>query len=225
MTYKLRTLKGASNLSEQTAAILRDGIKSGEIRPSTHLVEQEIADQLGISRIPVRRAIEQLVAERLVEKDPHRGAFVHPYSRKELEEVYALRVLLESVVVERVMANWSTAQYEQLGAIVDAMVEAGAAHDNGQLDDLDRLFHETLWMLAQQDVLAEMLATLRERSHLFYFVRDPAVFPKDVDFIEAHRSLLTALNSRNVSEAQDEMKRHINNAKRTIQDYYAYLEA
>lgn len=222
--YRLRPLNSSSNLSEQTAAILRDAIKGGEIQPGTHLIEQDIAEQLGISRIPVRKAIEQLIEERLVIKNRHKGAFVHPYSPEELDEIYSLRVLLEQVVVERVMANWSVDKHEELQAIFDRMVEAEAVGDKQLLDDLDTVFHQTLWKMAKHGVLEEMLTMLRARSHLTYFVRDQRKLAHYSVFIEAHRSLLEALNRGDVMEARQEMKRHIERAKKFIQDYYAYLQ-
>ncbi|MBX3080565.1 MAG: GntR family transcriptional regulator [Anaerolineae bacterium] len=224
MAYKIRGLVGSSNLSEQTASILRDAIKSGEIEPNTHLVEQDIANQLGISRIPVRKAIETLIEERLVVKDAHKGAFVHPYSKKELEEVYSIRILLEHVVVERVLANWSAERYEQLKTLVDRMAEVDASTQKQSLDDLDTLFHETLWAMAEHNILAELLAELRSRSHIFYFLREQSYFTENVGFLDSHRSLLAALNSGSVAEAKAEMTRHIEKAKHFIENYYAYLD-
>ena len=108
-------------LSDEVAERLRDAIRSGSIRAGSRLVEQEVAEQLGVSRVPVREAIQVLVDEGMVRKAPHRGAFVYLPTRNEIDEISSLRVVLERFVVERVIQNWNTAHEETLRRIVAAM--------------------------------------------------------------------------------------------------------
>jgi DNA-binding GntR family transcriptional regulator len=105
-------------LGDEAAERLRSAIRNGALPPGTRLVERELAERLGVSRIPVREAIQQLVEEGLVKKIPHRGTFVYAPSYEELEEMASLRVILEQFVVERVMARWRLDHEARLGQIV-----------------------------------------------------------------------------------------------------------
>ena len=76
---------------------IRDAIIIGELRPETKINQAALADQLGVSLVPIREALQKLEAEGLVQIKPRRGAFVSPISRKELEDLYAVRELLEGM--------------------------------------------------------------------------------------------------------------------------------
>src|SRR5689334_8253936 len=86
---------------------IRAAIQQGQLRPDTPLIERDLAQSLGVSRVPVREAIRTLVEEGVVKKVPHRGAFVYALTREEIEEIYSLRIVLERFVVERVALHWN----------------------------------------------------------------------------------------------------------------------
>src|SRR5579872_3673799 len=108
-------------LSHETYRRIHEAIRKGEITPGTRLVERDIAEKLGVSRMPVRAAIEKLIENGFATKEPHRVAYVHPFSLKELDEVYSVRVALERLVVEYALAHWTPQAYDKLQHIVDAM--------------------------------------------------------------------------------------------------------
>ena len=141
-------------LSNQVAEQLRGAIKDGSLGPGTRLVERNIAEQLGVSRIPVREGIQQLVDEGLVTKLPHRGTFVYAPTRTELEEIASLRVVLERFAMERVAANWNSDHREQLIRITQAMGDAAYRKDYRQMFEQDVQFHRSLWQIADHSLLA-----------------------------------------------------------------------
>src|SRR5688500_796944 len=83
------------NLSDEVVDSLREAIRSGLLPPGVRLVERDIAARLGVSRIPVREAIQRLAEEGLVRKVAHRGTFVYSPSAAEIEQISSLRVVLE----------------------------------------------------------------------------------------------------------------------------------
>ena len=89
-------------LGDEAADRLRTAIRSGNLRPGERLVERDLAERLGMSRIPIREAIHRLAEEGLVRKLTHRGTFVYAPTLAEIEEISSLRVVLERFVVERV---------------------------------------------------------------------------------------------------------------------------
>jgi DNA-binding GntR family transcriptional regulator len=221
----LRPLPGQTNLSDEVAERLREAISNGALAPGARLVEREIAGQLGISRMPVREAIQQLVEEGLVMKEPRRGAYVHPYNDRELEEIYSLRVALEQFMVERVMTKWSLDHATRLQAIVDAMAESAKANDKQRVYELDNEFHETLWYMAEHDLLLEVISRLRARISRFLLeAHESFSHARLLEWSETHQQLVDALSSGNVELAKREISEHILTAKNRIQSYYRVLD-
>ncbi len=156
-----------TTLSAEVTNRLRNAIRTGEIPLGTRLVERDLAERLGVSRIPVREAIQQLVEEGLVQKTPHRGTFVHSPTYSEIEEISSLRVLLECFVVERVIANWQPSHEARLSQIVDTMHRATADNNMQLLFEQDYLFHYALWEIADHALLLEVVSGLRSRINRF----------------------------------------------------------
>ena len=152
-------------LAHEVANRLREAIRTGELPLGARLVEREIAARLGVSRIPVREAIYELIEEGLVRKTPNRAAVVHSPTRREIEEICSLRVVLECFVVERVIAAWrapgAPAHAAQLAAHVAAMRQAAAADDIHALIEQDYQFHRRLWEIADHALLLEVVTGLR----------------------------------------------------------------
>ena len=208
-------------LSDEAFLRLREAIINGEFPPGTRLVEQNVAKRLGISRIPVREAIQRLIDEGLVVKEPRRGAYVQSYSEEELEEVYSLRVVLERFVIERVMANWSNEARATLQAIVDGMVQAARAGDKKQVSNLDTKFHETLWDLANHKILLEVVSSLRIRITHFLVQANIAISEDALDaHVQSHQILLDCLNSGDIEVAKAKITEHIMGGRQRIKTVY-----
>ncbi|MEZ4861071.1 MAG: GntR family transcriptional regulator [Caldilineaceae bacterium] len=207
-------------LSDEAAERLRDAIRTGALRPGTRLVERDVAARLGMSRIPVREAIQRLVEEGLVDKSPHRGTFVYAPSRAEIEEISSLRVVLERFVVERAMERWTTEAEEVLKAIVGHMRLAAKNEDIQQLQECDYHFHNTLWEIASHSMLLEVVSGLRSRINRFLHEATSLLPPTEVDtHIESHVHLIYTLRQGNVLLAQAEMTRHVLAATARILTY------
>lgn len=222
---QLSRISGDNNLSEKAAAVLRQAIKDGTLQPGTHLVEQDVAEQLGISRMPIREAIQQLISEGLVIKERRHGAYVHPFTAKELEEVYSIRVLLERFTVERAIAHWSPETSRTLRSLVVSMQAAGLAGDKDRILELDSQFHEVLWKTAHHDVLLDVVSSLRSRISRFLYEATRALTTEALDeHVKTHSTLLDVLENKDVAAAQEAISAHIMAAKDRIRDYYAYLD-
>ena len=113
------------SIREQSLDSLREAILSGELKPGQALTEMDLARQLGVSRAPIREALRILNSEGLVETIPYRGTTVTRLSRVDIEEIYSMRMLLESYALERVMAAGDPALYQQLRGMVGEMISAG----------------------------------------------------------------------------------------------------
>ena len=213
-------------LCDEAADQLRNTIRNGLLRPGARLVERDLAERLGMSRIPVREAIQRLVDEGLVEKSPHRGTFVYAPTRKEIEEICSLRVVLERFVVERVMPVWSTEHETVLHTIVEHMHHAARQGDIHQLHEGDYHFHSTLWSIADHGLLLEVVSGLRSRINRFLYEAAGVLPTSEIDtHINSHYALIEVFKQANVVLAQAEMTNHILAARNRIMRYCNFDES
>lgn len=124
--------------SARVAAYLRDAILGGELRPGDRIRQEEVAERLGASRLPVREALRILEAEGLTEHEPHKGARVPQLSQHEVDVIYRMRERLEPLALVESMARLEAADHDRLEE-VQRQIEANA--DLEKFLDLDREFH------------------------------------------------------------------------------------
>ena len=223
--HELEPIKQSESLSDEVARRLRSAIKGGDFPPGTHLVEQEIAKQLLVSRMPVRIAIQKLIDEGLVIKEPRRGAFVHTFSSKELNEVFSIRVALERLVVQYALSNWSKQVESELEGIVGQMRQAASAGDRQKGFVLDSRFHSILWQLSQHSILIEVVSSLRSRISRFLAEANDVLSPTELNMhVEAHQHLVNVLKMGDIERAKDAISDHILDAHERIRNYYSYLD-
>src|SRR5918998_4976666 len=122
-------------LSRRIVDQLKRVIIAGELRPGDRVLETDLAEQLGVSRGPVRQAFRQLEQEGLLVSYPHRGTFVASVPEDEIDEVYALRAHVEVYAARRVVARQPDEAARALQELVDAMQAAADAKDLAALAD------------------------------------------------------------------------------------------
>ncbi len=140
-------------LRDRVLDALRDAIVSGELKPGDPLIELELSAQLGVSRAPLREAIQILSREGLVETVPYRGSIVRNLSRRDIEELYSLRSVLESFAIQRIIQQKDPEQVARLRAVFDTMLVAAQQGDLKVVNNIDREFHDTLIELSDHNLL------------------------------------------------------------------------
>ncbi len=204
-------------LADQATERLRNAIQRGSLAPGSQLVERELADKLGMSRVPIREAIHRLVEEGLVKKTAHRGTIVYMPSQREIEEITSVRIVLEQLVAERMIQRWNAEHEATLRAIVDEIRLAVQRKDRRRLAELDTDFHTTTWHIADHTVLMEMTSSLRQRvTRLLYETISLMPDNELPGTIASHEWLIDALKRGNVAAAREEMSRHISAGKARI---------
>ncbi|RIK35358.1 MAG: GntR family transcriptional regulator [Chloroflexi bacterium] len=207
-------------LSDEAADRLKAAIRNGSLLPGTRLIERDLAERLGMSRIPIREAIQRLVEEGLVRKLPHRGAVVYIPTREEIEEISSLRVVLERFVAERVIERWSPDHERTLRQIVEEMRRAAGQRNLQQVYELDYRYHLTLWQIADHSLLLEVISSLRTRINRFLYEANSALTSSQLEMhIHGHDDLIDVLNSGDVALAQSTFMQHVLGAKERILTY------
>jgi DNA-binding GntR family transcriptional regulator len=207
-------------LSDEATEHLRAAIRSGLLPPGARLIERDLAERMGMSRIPVREAIQRLVEEGLVRKLPHRGAVVYTPTRAEIEEISSLRVVLERFVAERVIDRWRPEHERALRNIVQEMRNAASQRDLQQVWALDYRYHHTLWQIADHSLLLEVISGLRSRINRFLYEATGALTPAELEsHIHGHDDLIDVLNAGDIVRAQETFTNHVLGAKLRILTY------
>ncbi len=217
---ELRTLgllKAAQTLGERVYEVLEESIVDGVIAPGSHLREDEVAKQLGVSRNPVREAIQRLVHEGFVEhRAGKKGAFVHAPSDREVQEVFHARSLLESDCARLAAASISDADLDRLQALLGQGDEAIAAQDAKQLLELNDRFHNIVLEAADNSVVARMLGVLQRRIRWYFY---QVVVSRAAGSWNQHRQIYEALRDHDGDRAAACMMAHVTQTAETIRGH------
>jgi DNA-binding GntR family transcriptional regulator len=201
-------------------AQVRAAIVENRYEPGQRLVEQRIAEELGLSRTPVREALRMLEAEGLVVSERNRGAMVRPLSPTEVLDLYGLRIRLESYAVE---VATDRATESELGALVDAADGFGAVRDAGDvrlLHEANRRVHDGIVAAARHHRLATMLARTVDTPLVFQAFRSfsPAEIERSDTF---HHLIVDAMCRRDAARASSLMAEHIAQGRDAVLDAMA----
>lgn len=155
------------SISDQVLDHIRKAVLSGQLAAGARIDQRAIADDLGVSIIPVREAIRQLEAEGLIEKRPFRGAFVSVLSMTELVDIYVTRQTLEELAARIAVERMTPEVLGNLELLLAEMESATEAGDRNALFDLNGAFHFTLYTASQNKILCQMIEGLWERSTVY----------------------------------------------------------
>jgi DNA-binding GntR family transcriptional regulator len=161
-------------LHDRVVAELRRAIVGRRYKPGERLVEGKLADELGVSRMPVREAIRALASEGLVELTARRGAAVAQLSPREARETIELRALLEGQNARLAARRRDVRTQKRIAAVLEKGTAAVEAGQFDRLAALNQQFHEELALAGQNAVLAELLVRLRDRTEMLFAPAEPS---------------------------------------------------
>lgn len=151
-------------MQEHVLALIRESITSGALHPGSQLIQEDLAHEFAVSRVPVREALRALTAEGLVEHFPHRGFFVAELSVADLAEVYRLRALIERDVLLKaaalITADDARAIEELLRGVEEAQGPAAIAEAN-------RRFHFAIFDVARSPRAVRILEQLWDATDAY----------------------------------------------------------
>ncbi len=208
-----------SNLAGDIAFRLRESIVNGTLSPGMHLVESELARQLGVSRGPLREALRILETEGLVESFPGRGSFVIHISKKDIGEIYSLRCILEEEAIKRAAECRTDEDLDRLEQILESMFEAAKAGDPSIVTRLDFEFHREIWKISDHRLLKEMLEGITTQIRMFLSVQSQLYDDLAVG-ISDHQELLEALRTRDGVGAAEMIRNHLEVASDVVQNHF-----
>ncbi|NLZ43653.1 MAG: GntR family transcriptional regulator [Clostridia bacterium] len=202
-------------LRELVFETLREAIITGQLPPGERLMEIQLAEELGVSRTPVREAIRKLELEGLVAMIPRKGAYVAGISLKDLIEVFEIRGALEGLAAALAAERITD---EELDEIERHLVKAAEVIERADLNgmvELDTKFHSLLYKASRNERLAYTINNLREQIHRFR--QTSLSYPGRMKVaLEEHKAIVEAISARNPELARELAQEHVENAENSI---------
>jgi len=193
---------------ESIADSLRTDILRGKLKSGQALKQDEIAAQFGVSKIPVREALIQLKAEGLVNFYPNRGAFVSELSAVEADEIYVMRIALETAVLARAIPHLTVAHLKHAKEILDAI---DREENIAKWGELNWEFHATLYSPAALPRVMDTIKTLHSNiaRYLVLYLAGMAYQKKSQ---KEHRAILEACRHGDTEKALAVLVVHLQGA-------------
>ncbi|MWJ27026.1 FCD domain-containing protein [Halomonas sp. ZH2S] len=200
-------------IGERVYQTLRRQLMVNHYEPGTHLREEVVAEELGVSRTPVRNAFQRLISEGLLSQGKSRGATVTGWQKSDTEDIFKLRILLESHAAALAACHITATQLDTIIAANVRMRKAIDGKSNDRIEDIaeaNKSFHEGLFDASGQGYLrmfARTLLHLPMVSGFFIYSRDEME-----ESVRQHQEIIAALQAGNDEWAKAAMTCHLNGA-------------
>src|SRR5580658_5572801 len=195
----IRPLQRPVPLRQSVYDALIDLIVGGELPPGQHMVETDLARQLGVSRQPIREALHRMEAEGWVDLRPSQGAFVHVPTDSEVDNLLDVRALLEAETARLAARAPSQVQVARLREICREGQAAADANDFGEAVTVNSVFHAEVAAIGGNAVLAELADIVGRRVQWYYRLVAPERGPGSRT---EHGELIDAIEQHNAERAQ-----------------------
>ncbi|HIU64629.1 MAG TPA: GntR family transcriptional regulator [Candidatus Avacidaminococcus intestinavium] len=202
-------------LRELVCEKIRQAITAGVFKPGERLMEIQLAEEMGVSRTPVREAIRKLELEGFIVMIPRRGTYVADISIKDITEVYEIRTALEILAAGLAAERISDDELQEMQRL---LVEIGKHMEDDDMEKIveaDTAFHDVLYQASRNERLGNIISNLREQITT---LRGRSMhYPGRLrDTLEEHRAIVESIAHRNVDKAQVAAREHMENAEHTL---------
>ena len=195
-------------LREKVFHHLRNKILAGSIEPGENLIEMKLAEELGVSRTPIREAFRKLELEGLVFSVPNKGVVVKGISNQDTEDIFAIRMHLEPLAARWAAQRITSAEIIELEETIQLMDFYIRRNDLDQASKKNTDFHAIIFEAAKSKPLKQILNSLQEYVHLARLasLRNPGRPDKA---LEEHKEILAAIITRDEETAAERMYEHV----------------
>jgi DNA-binding GntR family transcriptional regulator len=203
------------SLPDALAESLRERILKGEFKEGDQLVQEAIAKEYEVSRMPVREALRQLEAAGLVVLKMHKGAVVKAIPMEQIAELFELRAMLEADLLAHAIPKMIKLDLDEASAILDQLEKSYHDGEIGKWGKLNFAFHNRLYLPSGRVQTLDMVKAINVQ--IDRYIRLQLVLNKSSVGVETeHRKLLALCADRKVKDAVAYLKAHINNAGRSL---------
>ena len=188
---------------------LRDAILTGKLVPGERLMENQLADKLGVSRTPVREALRMLELENLVELVPRKGAQVLDMSEKDVINILEVRSALEGLATSLACKKMAKEDLQQLKEMEAEFEHAVAENDVEKFVDIDEDFHDLIFTATENDKLISIFRNLRIQLYRYRMAHAKNDETSMATIVAHHRSIIRAIENHDGEEGASVAQSHI----------------
>lgn len=206
---------GVMSQTERVYRHLRTAIITGDIPGGTRLVEVALAQQMGVSRTPVREALQRFAQEGLVFAIPRAGYVVEDLSEEDMEDLFATRTAIEQIVVRWAIPKITKEEMAQLKANLDRTVEAIQKGRTERMIDLDVEFHHIIYRACRSRRLYQISKSLGDHTLKF---RIACIHLPEIALRarEDHFAIYHAIETGNPEKAEEAVRNHLQVVKKDV---------
>lgn len=214
LELKMDTYLPLRNVVFQT---LRTAILTGELKPGERLMELQLADKLGVSRTPIREAIQMLEKEGLAEIVPRKGAHVAKMTEKDLIDVLMIRKTLENLALRTACELITKEELVELKETMLVFEKSTKLNDVVQTAQADVAFHDVIYKAADNPKLLIILNNLREQMYRYRveYLKDSEIFPQ---LIKEHKKMYDAIVRGDQEAAAECLDQHLHNQAMAVRE-------
>lgn len=197
-----------SSLRNKVFKYIKSNIISGTYQPGDTLLESKLAEDLGVSRTPIREAIRLLELEGLVEVTAKKGAVVLGISQKDVEDIYAIRQMVEGLAAKWAAERMTSAELRELQKTFELMEFYAQKQDLEEVADLDNKFHQLIYEASGSRILYLTLRNLHQYAQLAR-MKSLSVRNRLPQTIAEHRAILEAFGAKDPAAAEKALSEHV----------------
>lgn len=208
------------SLGNRIFDVLRERILNDEYEKGQKLNELALANELKISRTPIREALKQLELEGLVESIPNKGVYVKGFSSRDIDDMFEIRLALEGLAIQLAIDRMDEVHLAKIRDVFELMEFYTMKNDQDKINDLNILYHETIYQATQSQYFEQLLKDV----HYYVSVtsRHSITQPERLETaLLEHRAILEAIVAGDKEKAQKTIQKHIRKTQLLVRNYYA----
>ena len=188
------------SLTDSIANVMRERILKGEYKIGEKIKETHVADELRVSRTPIRKAFKQLEEEGLVEYVPNRGCFAKGFTRRDIEDIYAIRKALEELTAEWAASRITESDIAQMKEKCDEMQTYVDKGDSAHVLSGNKEFHEIIYGATGSRFMSQVLRSYKE--YIEQTTRPIFYEPKFLQqIVDEHRAIVEGFEQHDQEKA------------------------
>jgi DNA-binding GntR family transcriptional regulator len=214
----------ARTLRQSVTEAIRQGILQGDLLPGSQVNQAQIAEQLGVSRGPVREALGQLEEEGLIKNVPYKGTFVTEITEDYITELYSIRQVIETFAARLAAKHATQEDLAELRSVLNEMHATAEQADMSRMGTLDIQFHYLICRSAHHILLLQMWKSIAIGVRRCLALRH-RIYRSPAEVIGTHPDILAAIEAGEVERASDILGTHIAEAGQHLLQSWARLQA
>lgn len=211
--FDLSEISSGSTLSEKTYIALKKAIIGLELKPGQLISVEEISEELGVSRTPIRTALNSLTNDGLVEIIPGKGSFVKELSEKDVTDLLNIRQLLEAYAIKLAAKLRTQEDLDELEFIISKteFIYGTKLKDKSEFLTYDEEFHDKIAKICNNPYIEQQLSMINVNNRRYL---NATTFEQEMPYaIEEHKIMLEQIRKQDSEKAETYMKEHIDNIK------------